>query len=62
MPKLAHTAKKDMRITSQIDLFSHVNDSHPILDEIRGLDLMNITPLQALAKLDELKKRINFTI
>ena len=59
MPKLAHTAKKDMRITSQIDLFSHVNDSHPILDEIRGLDLMNITPLQALAKLDELKRKIS---
>ncbi|OGW62920.1 MAG: DNA mismatch repair protein MutS, partial [Nitrospirae bacterium RIFCSPLOW2_12_42_9] len=44
MPKLAHTAKEDRRITTQIDLFSHVNDSHPILDEIRELDLMNITP------------------
>jgi len=59
MPKLAHTAKEDRRITTQIDLFSHVNDSHPILDEIRGLDLMNITPLQALAKLDELKRKIS---
>ena len=30
----------------------------PIEEEIRGIDLMNITPLQALAKLERLKERL----
>ena len=30
----------------------------PLEDEVRGIDLMNLTPLQALAKLGELKARL----
>lgn len=58
MPKLAHTTQEEKKFAAQIDLFSQVSESHPVLDEIRQLDLINITPLQALAKLDELKKRL----
>ncbi|MBI5096763.1 MAG: hypothetical protein HZB32_03825, partial [Nitrospirae bacterium] len=45
--------------TYQTDLFSQKHESHPVIEEIRELDLMNMTPLQALAKLDELKKKVS---
>jgi DNA mismatch repair protein MutS len=30
---------------------------HPVAEELRGLDLHNMTPLEALRKLDELQKK-----
>lgn len=59
MPKLAHTIGEEKQATSQIDLFGRGDESHPVLEEIRNIDLMNITPIQALSKLDELKKKLN---
>jgi len=53
-PRLART-DKDKEIPSQIDLFTTYSD-HPVLDEIRTLDILNMTPLQALTKLEELQR------
>jgi len=40
---------------AQLTFFAPVD--HPIVDEIKSLDTENMTPLQALKKLDELKKK-----
>ncbi|MCK4401167.1 DNA mismatch repair protein MutS, partial [bacterium] len=42
--------------SAQLTFFSTVN--HPVVDEIKDLDTENMTPLQALKKLDDLKKKI----
>ena len=44
------------RGAAQMDLFSVRNDGG-LVDELAGLDLMNITPLKALERLAELKER-----
>lgn len=45
--------------TNQLNLFEEEvrldEQKHPILDELENMDVMNLTPLQALQKLDELK-------
>ena len=45
--------------TNQLTLFEEEviieEKEHPILEELRSMDVMNLTPLQALQKLDELK-------
>ena len=56
MPKLAHTDKEEHQ-EAQIDIFSHGHEIHPVLAELRELNIMSMTPLQAIAKLDELKKK-----
>ena len=40
----------------QLTFFATVD--HPVVDEIKKLDTENMTPLQALKKLDELKKKV----
>ncbi|MFH0815316.1 MAG: DNA mismatch repair protein MutS [Methanobacteriota archaeon] len=32
--------------------------AHPVVEELRGLDIHNMTPVQALQKLDELKRKV----
>ncbi len=59
MPKLAHSDKDKEKHTSQIDIFSPPNETHPILTELKEMDIMNMTPLEALTKLDALKKKIS---
>ena len=72
IPKLAHTSEDNpllpplikggmgrLKGSYQTDLFGQKHDPHPVVEEIRELDLMNMTPIQALAKLDELKIRLN---
>jgi DNA mismatch repair protein MutS len=59
MPKLAHSMKEEKRPSSQIDIFGAGHEAHPVLAELVDLDVMNMTPLQALAKLDELKMKLN---
>jgi len=72
IPKLAHTGEDNpllpplikggmgrLKGSYQTDLFGQKHDPHPVVEEIRELDLMNMTPIQALAKLDELKIRLN---
>jgi len=58
MPKLAHSTKVEDTFTGQMDLFIQEGGYHPVLEEIRRLDPMNMTPLEALAKLEELKKKL----
>jgi hypothetical protein len=42
----------------QLALFVH---SHPLLDELKALDVMNMTPLEALNRLADLVKRARET-
>ena len=39
----------------QLDLFS--SDKHPVVQELRKLDIHQLTPLEALNRLDDLKKK-----
>ena len=48
-------ASESMPIIEQMDIFSNNNDKLQI--ELNDLDINTMTPLDALAKLDELKKR-----
>jgi len=60
LPKFAPSTKKnknaEIKESSQLTFFTPVD--HPVVDEIKDLDTENMTPLQALKKLDELKKKI----
>jgi len=49
-------SKKDISGTLQIPLFFPKEQG--IIDDIKGLDVSLLTPLEALNKLDELKKRL----
>ena len=42
----------------QLRLFTPSTEQDPILDELRNIDIKNITPIQALNKLYELQKKI----
>ncbi|MBI4697580.1 MAG: DNA mismatch repair protein MutS, partial [Nitrospirae bacterium] len=61
-PKLAYKsgsesgAQEKMRI-GQLDLFTTQAD--PVLKEILGLDILSMTPIEALNKLFEMKKRLS---
>jgi len=50
-------------VKPQIDMFNAVAsvsyESNPIIDEIEKLDLMNMTPMQAIQKLHEIKQTLN---
>jgi len=41
----------------QVELFSR-GEEHPVLSELGKLDILNLTPLEALVKLDELQKKL----
>jgi hypothetical protein len=43
---------------SQATLFQMESLPHPALEQIRKLDLMNMTPVQALNELAELQRRL----
>jgi len=58
MPKLAHSDKYKVENSTQTDIFNRPDDTHPVLTELREMDIMNMTPMQALSRLDELKKKI----
>ncbi|MBE0467461.1 MAG: DNA mismatch repair protein MutS, partial [Candidatus Desulforudis sp.] len=48
--------RKEHNRPSQMELFPRRED-YPVVDEIRELDVLNMTPLEALAKLDELQRK-----
>jgi DNA mismatch repair protein MutS len=53
------TGEPGKRTYTQVVLFdgqSH-HAEHPVIEELRGIDVHNMTPIQALQKLDELKKK-----
>ena len=56
MPKIARGRKTDRKNANQLSLFAGEGDS--VLDEIRGLDPMNLTPLDALHHLSDWKTRL----
>ncbi|MEK6689755.1 MAG: DNA mismatch repair protein MutS [Nitrospirota bacterium] len=57
-PKLAHSDfKKPERRTNQLDIFTTQAD--PVVKELLGLDIINMTPLEALNKLYEFRKKLN---
>ncbi|ACA59094.1 DNA mismatch repair protein MutS [Candidatus Desulforudis audaxviator MP104C] len=43
--------------TAQLELFPRQKE-HPVLSELRRLDVLNMTPLEALSKLDEWQRRL----
>jgi len=58
-PKLAYTedrATPEKRRAGQLDLFTTQAD--PVLKELLGLDIMSMTPLEALNTLSEMKKKL----
>lgn len=56
-PKLAHSElKRPEKRSGQLDLFTTQAD--PIVKELLGLDIINMTPLEALNKLYELRKKV----
>lgn len=54
-PRLAVKGKKSRRGDLQLTLFSP--PEHPVVDQLRQLDIDSLTPLDALKKLAELKSR-----
>ena len=56
MPKIARGRKTDRKNANQLSLFSGERDA--VLEEIRGLDPMNLTPLDALHHLSGWKQRL----
>jgi DNA mismatch repair protein MutS len=44
----------------QLKLFTPFTNSHPIITELEKIDLKHMTPIQALNKLDELQKKVNY--
>jgi DNA mismatch repair protein MutS len=58
-PKLAYASDAEddkPRGRGQLDLFATQAD--PVLKELLGLDIMSMTPLEALNKLSEMKKKL----
>jgi len=59
-PKLAYSSESMLSEnikTGQLDLFTTQPD--PIIKEILGLDILNLTPIEALNKLYEMRKRLS---
>jgi DNA mismatch repair protein MutS len=56
MPKIARGKKPDRRDTNQLSLFTDQRGA--ILEELMTLDLMNLTPLEAMQRLGDWKKRL----
>lgn len=59
-PKLAYSSESDRLkkpLVGQLDLFTTQAD--PVMKEILGLDVMSMTPIDALNKLYEIKRRLS---
>jgi DNA mismatch repair protein MutS len=56
-PKLAARAKKLKTADLQLTLFAA--EEHPLLEEIRGLDLNAMSPLEAFERLHAWKSRLD---
>lgn len=57
MPKIARGRKADRKNANQLSLFTGAGDG--VLEEIRGLDPMNLTPLDALHRISDWKARLD---
>jgi DNA mismatch repair protein MutS len=57
-PKLAYTPESlSSQSTGQLDLFTTQAD--PVIKELLGLDIMSMTPIEALNKLYEMRKKLS---
>jgi len=56
MPKIARGRKIDRKNANQLSLFSKEGDA--IVEEIRTIDPYNLTPLDALQRINEWKQRL----
>ena len=58
-PAISATAKKQQRDENQIDMFnSIVPRPHRAIEELKKIDVNEITPLEALKKIDEWQKEL----
>ncbi|MHB8769902.1 MAG: DNA mismatch repair protein MutS [Syntrophales bacterium] len=56
MPKIARGRKGVTRNANQLSLFE--DQKGPVADEIRGIDLLNLTPLEAMKRIADWKERL----
>ena len=56
MPKIARGKKTKRQNDNQLSLFQPEKDS--VFDEIKGSDVLNMTPLAALQQISDWKKRL----
>jgi DNA mismatch repair protein MutS len=56
MPKIARGRKSNQKSVNQLNLFA--DPKGVIIAEIRELDLLNLTPLEAMQRLGEWKERL----
>jgi DNA mismatch repair protein MutS len=56
MPKIARGKKTAQRNGNQLSLFKDQKEA--IMEELKDLDLLNLTPLDAMRRLGEWKERL----
>jgi DNA mismatch repair protein MutS len=56
MPKIARGTKTAQRNGNQLSLFKDQKEA--IMEELKDLDLLNLTPLDAMRRLGEWKERL----
>ena len=56
--KAGSQALTEEKTQRQMNMFDFMPETHPVLKEIAGLDLSNMTPLQALNELDRLQREV----
>ena len=58
--EVASTTTRSQHNVVQMSLFElQANDSQPIVDKVKGADLMNMTPLQAMQFIQDLKEMVS---
>ena len=55
---LTNTSDKQNKL-QQLKFFTSDQEPSPILNELKEIDIKNLTPIQALNKLYELQKKVN---
>ena len=58
MPKIARGKRTTQKNANQLSLFTDQKET--IIEELKALDLMNLTPLDAMARLDAWKQRLGW--
>jgi DNA mismatch repair protein MutS len=57
MPKIARSKKGTVRNKKQLSLF--MDDEDIVLQELRDIDMLNLTPLDALNRIGHWKNKLN---
>ena len=56
MPKIARGKKQDQKNRNQLSLF--IDDNVAIINEIKALDILTMTPLDALSRISQWKEKL----